>query len=152
MQKSEIYNTILEIAKNHFFDELVDIGVSGSLFFNDDSNDIDTIIIIRHIKIDLAAEFKQLAEAELQKKVSIKLVTPMMLDTNFFDSKTAVMLYKGVNFLMGTKKSLSFEEMRKICLPQIHNDIQGIIKYLIEGRSNKDKAIDLLTQFLVICQ
>jgi len=150
--KSRIWEAVIEIAKQVFEDDLYDIGTEDSFFHRRVFADVDLILVLHRIDLSKITVFLDKASTKVKGKVSCRPLTKMMLENKtLIDGKAATMLYKGVRFLNSQAK-LSFGDLREIRTPQIADDVWEIERKVIKGELNKDKAIDLLIQLLVICQ
>lgn len=135
---------VFQIANDVFGDNLIDIGVGGSLV-----NDIDSVVILKKIDKDQIKEYLDKAEKATKQRISVKVYTKLMRDCNAIDSKTAIMLYKGMRF-QEREESITRNDAAEIIIKRLPDNLQNIIKANYTGKLSDKKTIDLLVQLLTI--
>ena len=121
---------------------------------NASENDVDCILVAP--KIRNVAELKKKAEEIYGCRVSISFMTPMMFERKIFSTKVAVMLHKGVHCLLYDENmeagwmAVGWDDVRQIAKGSSIEFVNTILKKLVDGKIDKDKAIELLAQQVVL--
>jgi predicted nucleotidyltransferase len=151
MNKSKVLPLIYRELQKKIGDNLVNVGIGGSFYKKQKPSDIDLIVVLESIETDFVLEEKKILEEVFGCKVSFRLLTPMMMDNiSCLDGKTATMLYKGVRFYAFADYELNIEELKEALSCADGDEIGTILRCLMERKTTKDKAIDLLIQLLTI--
>ena len=148
MGKQKVLNELYNVGLFTFGDHLIDIGVGGSCV-----GDIDAVLIVSKYKPSLVKTFIERSENNLNKKVSVILMTKMMFHRqNFWCDKFITMALKGIEFFDYGDFNIDINTARDLIKPLIPEATYRIYRSYLDGKIDEDRLIDLLVQYLVLCQ
>jgi hypothetical protein len=141
---------VADKARKIFGDKLICLFAGGSEVYGDnEAKDLDLVVIVESYRYPQAKKFIKHTGA------SIRVITRMMFNTQYYDGKVATMLYKPMEVICGElpdqpDEGISFRELQDLHNPLMKQNLSEIWRKLNDGKLSPKKAIDLISQLLVI--
>jgi len=148
MKKQAVLEKLAKIGESVFGSHFVDVGVGGSCI-----GDIDVILIVSKFSPSLSKVFVNKAKKQMDKSVSVVLMTKMMFHRqNFWCDKFITMALKGINFFNRGYFNIDIDTAKRLAKPLIPEATYRLYRAYLDGKIDEDRLIDLLLQYLVLCQ